>query len=77
MRGFKFKLQWGQKFTSKKRELKNVMIFLQYISDKKKIKNSSIYFHRGWGEGGREVEYFVLSSFCWMKYSFYKKYINM
>ena len=68
MRGFKFKLQWGQKFTSKKRELKNVMIFLI-----KKKKNSSIYFHRGWGEGGREVEYFVLSSFCWMKYSFYKK----
>ena len=28
VRGFKFKLQWGQKFTSKKRELKNVMIFL-------------------------------------------------
>ena len=51
MRGFKFKLQWGQKFTSKKRELKNVMIFLQYISDKKKKKKFFYLFSQGVGRG--------------------------
>ena len=63
MRGFKFKLQWGQKFTSKKRELKNVMIFLQYISDKKKKKKILLFIFTGGGErvaGRLNILYFLL-----------------